>query len=79
MDTFVKTRPGENEMRDALHQTKFDGGFTSFFPFERILLKSFNIPILHWLVIQADPWNVMILKNPWELANTLPLMAFPSV
>ena len=52
VDMLVKE--DSNKHKDLLHQTKFDAGFCTMTPSEKIISKMHDIPLLTW-VLHSDP------------------------
>lgn len=52
IDMLVKS--DSNEYKNTLHSVKFDAGFVSLIPSERIIAKMHDVPLLQWCIL-ADP------------------------
>jgi len=64
------------EILKRINSTKYDGGLSSSFPFEMMVIKTFgNIPCLKWGTYLPDPLLTLLNKQPWVgFSITLPFI-----
>ena len=55
-------RTKENEISQQIIDSKFDIGFSTFLPWENIMMKRFNLPAVKWAAFLPDP-PIMVLNN----------------
>ena len=70
----------DEDTAQLIENSNFDGAVSAMIPFEVIILKAYNLPVLKWGSYLPDPVMIVFNLNPWDLSSNLPLIhPFPNM
>ena len=59
---------------EELKRGNFDVAFTSLVPFERLIVKTLNLPTINWISFIPHPFLLALNLQPWTASTILPIV-----